>query len=413
MRIKFLLIFILIITGCSVKQPPIGKKVIPNEDEYIVKALVNEENGNYKEAVLIYQFLYEKTKKPIYLEKKVENLFRQKKYNEVIKIAQNCEEKCNYRILEYEIFALINQNKINKAKEILLTKMNEKKEFFYSMMSYILLTEGKYEEALHYLKSLYALNSSKNVLLDLVDVLIKLKKYNEALAYLRTHLNLYGCDFDICNRLANIYKSLYDYDNLANIYEKMGQFDEKYYILALNVYIQNNEYQKAKKLILKYNLDKEYLIFLYSKMKEYRKAAFISLNLYEKTASPKFLLKYCELLYKDHPTKKEIKDIVNKLKFLSTIYPSDYLYNFIGYLLIKFDINPKEGIKFVQKALLKNPDNEEYIDSLAWGYYKLHKCKKAYEIIKYIKIKDKEIEYHKKMIKKCLQNEKYKMKNLK
>jgi predicted Zn-dependent protease len=397
------LCLVLLITGCSTKKVQIGKKAIPNEDEYIIKALLSEDEGDYNTSIKIYDFLYKKTKKPIYLEKVAEDLYRLKEYDKVISLSHKvCEEKCDKKILKYEIFSLLQQKKYEKAKEILLKNLNEKDEFFYSMMSYILIKEGKLDEALYYLKSLYALHPNKNILLDLVDVMIKLKRYNEALAYLRTHLNLYGCDYDVCVRLADIYKSLYDYDNLANIYEKLGQFDERYYILALNIYIQNQEYKKAERLIKKYGLNKEYLMLLYAKMKEYRKAALVALDLYGKTGDLKYLLKYCEFLYNDHPTKDEIKDIIKKLKYISAFYKNAYIYNFLGYLEIEYNFNIKEGIKYVQKALILDPQNEEYMDSLAWGLYKLHKCEDAYEVIKNVHIDDEEINYHKKMIKRCL-----------
>jgi predicted Zn-dependent protease len=381
----------------------IGKKVIPNEDEYIIRALLSEDAGDYNTSIDIYDFLYKKTQKRVYLEKIAEDLYRSKKYDKVISLSHKvCEEKCDKEILKYEVFSLLQQKKYDKAKEVLLKKLNEKDEFFYSMMSYILIKEGKLNEALYYLKSLYALKPNKNILLDLVDIMIRLKKYNEALAYLRTHLNLYGCDYDVCVRLANIYKSLYDYDNLANIYEKLGQFDERYYILALNIYMQNKKYKKAEELIKKYGLNKEYLMILYAQMKKFRKAAFVALDLYGKTGDLKYLLKYCEFLYNDHPTKEEIEDIIKKLKYISTFYKNAYIYNFLGYLEINYDINVKEGLKYVQKALILDPQNEEYMDSLAWGLYKLHKCEDAYEVIKNVHIDDTEINYHKKMIKRCL-----------
>ncbi|EDM23709.1 tetratricopeptide repeat protein [Caminibacter mediatlanticus] len=62
----------------------------------------------------------------------------------------------------------------------------------------------------------------------------------------------------------------------------------------------------------------------------------------------------------------------------------------------------KEGIKYVQKALNLDPTNEEYIDSLAWGYYKLGKCKEAKELIDYVKLKDKTILRHKNLINQCI-----------
>lgn len=398
MMIRFILI-ILFILGCSVKKIEIGQKSIPNEDEYIIKALVAESDGNYKESLKIYRFLYQKTNKKVYLEKIAEDLFYMRKYDEVIKLAKNTDNK---KVLKYAVFSLLKEKRYEEAKKLLLEKLNEKDEFFYSMMSYILLKEKKYNEALNYLKSLYALNPSKQNLLRMVDLMIKLKKYNEALAYLRTHLNLYGCEYDVCIRLANIYKSLYDYDNLATIYEKLGIYNQKYLILALNIYIENRNFKKAEKLIEEYNLGDEYLLLLYEKMKKYKKAAFIALKLYNKTADNRYLLKYCELMYASNPSKQEVEDIVKKLKYLVTFYPNANLYNFLGYLLIKYDINLKEGIEYVQKALLMDSQNIDYIDSLAWGYYKLGKCKEAWEIIKGIDVDDKEINYHKKKILECL-----------
>ncbi|WP_456471305.1 tetratricopeptide repeat protein [Caminibacter sp.] len=399
-----LLILFLIITGCSVKQPPVGKKVIPNEDEYIIKALLYEKNGDYNTSIKIYEFLYRKTKKPVYYEKLVENLYFQKKYEEVIKKAEEfLKKKFDKKIFEYEIFALLNLKKYDKAKKLLLTKLNKKDDFFYSMMSFILIKEQKFKEALYYMKSLYALKPTKEVLLNLADLLIELKRYNEALAYLRTHLGLYGCEFDICKRMALIYKSLYDYKNLAAIYEKLGKFDKKYYILALNIYIQQGDFKSAEKLIKKYSLGDEYLMILYLQKKDFRKAAFLALKLYNKTADNRYLLKYCEYLYHDTPSKKEIKDIAKKLEYLLTFYPTPYMYNFLGYLLIKYDLDVKKGLEYVQKALMADPENMEYIDSLAWGYYKLGKCKKAWDIIQYIKLNDKEILEHKKKIKECVE----------
>jgi hypothetical protein len=41
------------------------------------------------------------------------------------------------------------------------------------------------------------------------------------------------------------------------------------------------------------------------------------------------------------------------------------------------------------------------LDSLAWGYYKLHKCFLAYKTINKISLKEKEILKHKKLIRRC------------
>jgi tetratricopeptide (TPR) repeat protein len=269
-------------------------------------------------------------------------------------------------------------------------------------MSYIYLKEKNYVKAADYLRSLYALNHDKQTLLQLVDVLIKIKKYNEALAYLRTHLDMFGCEYDVCLRLAIIYKQTYDYENLATIYEKMGKFDNKYLMFALRIYIDNREYGKALKLIDKHNLGDEYKLIIYESKKDYKKAAFYAGKLYDESGALSYLMKYCTYEYKVYHDRQTVKKIIPKLKYLLKFYPSAYLYNFLGYIMIDNNINVKEGLKYVQKAVELKPDNEEYIDSLAWGYYKLHKCKKAWNIIRYVKSKDKDILMHKKKIKECV-----------
>ena len=366
-----------------------------------------EDENNLTAALNLYKFLYDKTKKPVYFEKMIENLFYQKEYKGVLRLSNEyLEDNFDKKIFMYKILSLLELKKINAAKNELLTKLNKKDEFFYRMMAYIYLKEKNYKKATDYLKSLYALNHDKQILLQLVDMLIKIKKYNEAFAYLRTHLDMYGCEYDVCLRLAIIYKQTYDYTNLATIYEKMGKFDQKYLMFAFRIYLDNNEFDKALKLTHKNHLGDVYKLIVYETKKDFKKAASYAYKLYEKTAKLPYLLKYCTYSYEADKSKQTVKNIIPKLKYLLKFYPSAYLYNFLGYVLIDIDINVKEGLKYVQKAIDLKPDNEEYIDSLAWGYYKLGKCKEAWEIIKHIKLKDKEILMHKEKIKKCLEKSK-------
>jgi len=398
---------VLIIGGCSVKKPEmpkVGQKVFPDEDFYIIRALLSENDNNLSAAVNEYAFLYEKTKKDVYFEKMIEDLFYQKDYTGVLDLSSGyLKKRFNKRVFMYRVLSYVELGETQKAKKELLEKMNKKDEFFYRMMAFIYIKEKNYEKASEYLKSLYALNHDKQTLLQLVDVLIKLKKYNEALAYLRTHLDMYGCEFDVCLRLAIIYKQTYDYDNLATIYAKMGKFNQKYTMFALRLYLDNNEYDKALKLINDNNLGDEYRLIVYEAKGDYAKAAYYAYKLYEKSANLKYLIKYCSYKYEASADKKTAKEIIPKLEYVIKFYPTPYLYNFLGYLLIKYDIDVKKGLEYVQKAVIAHPDNEEYIDSLAWGYYKLGECSQAWEIIKNVTLKDKEIKYHKQKIKECLE----------
>ena len=398
----FFVLFVLI-TGCSVKEVQIGKKAFPQEDNYIIKALLNEQNGNFKKAANIYNFLYKKTDKIVYFRKYLTMLYDLGKYDEVIKKSDEfLNKKWDDEVFKLKIFALLQEKKLDEAKNELLSKFNKKSEFFYTMMAFILTKEHKYKKALEYAKSGYALNPSKKNLLNLSDILISEKKYNEAIAYLQTYLNQKGCDYDVCLKLAQIYKEVYDIPNLANMYEKLGRYDKKYYILALNYYMDEGDYKNAIRIVKKYHLSKEYLMYIYEEMKKYKKAALVALNLYIKTNDVKYLLKYTIFIYKASPNKQTAKEVIKKLEYIKNYIKTPFVYNFLGYLLIDYNINPKKGLEYVKKAVNLNPDNIDYIDSLAWGYYKLHKCNSAWDIIKTINSDDKTILLHKKLIKRCL-----------
>jgi len=80
--------------------------------------------------------------------------------------------------------------------------------------------------------------------------------------------------------------------------------------------------------------------------------------------------------------------------------------NYLAYLLIDYDKDIKKGILLVNKALEKEPDNIAYIDTLAWGEYKLNNCNNAYKQMKKVVdkagLEEKEIKFHWEKIKECI-----------
>ena len=84
---------------------------------------------------------------------------------------------------------------------------------------------------------------------------------------------------------------------------------------------------------------------------------------------------------------------------------NDVYDNYLGYLLIDYDIDVSRGVELVKRALTKDPTSVFYKDSLAWGYYKQKKCVEAYEIMKTITAElkdDKTVIEHMEAIKKCV-----------
>jgi tetratricopeptide (TPR) repeat protein len=83
-------------------------------------------------------------------------------------------------------------------------------------------------------------------------------------------------------------------------------------------------------------------------------------------------------------------------------YKSATFYNYLGYLLIDYDIDVKKGMKWVEKSLLINPQSPFYLDSLAWAYYKLQRYEEAYNTMKKVVdslgLEDSDVKKHWKLI---------------
>ena len=108
----------------------------------------------------------------------------------------------------------------------------------------------------------------------------------------------------------------------------------------------------------------------------------------------------------DKNDKQMIKKVVAYFDKAISLGVDDSIYlNYYGYTLIDKDINVKKGMKIISDALIQQPDNTYYLDSLAWGYYKENDCKKAYSMMKKVVeqegLEEPEIAEHWDLIQKC------------
>ena len=116
--------------------------------------------------------------------------------------------------------------------------------------------------------------------------------------------------------------------------------------------------------------------------------------------------------FESHPEKKPvwlIKESVKNLEIVTGGMQNDIYDNYLGYLLIDYDLDVPRGIELVKRALSKDPTSLFYKDSLAWGYYKQKKCAEANELMKSVAAElkdDKTVIEHAEAIKKCLQGQK-------
>lgn len=108
-------------------------------------------------------------------------------------------------------------------------------------------------------------------------------------------------------------------------------------------------------------------------------------ELYRKTKMPKYLASQAIYEFEAHQSSINndiLKSVCDKFqKSINQGVDDAMVLNYYGYLLIDYDIDIQKGLKFVEDALIKDPKNTYYLDSLAWGFYKINQCQKAKDIM--------------------------------
>jgi len=280
------------------------------------------------------------------------------------------------------------------------------------LMSEIYIKQNKFNTALKYLEGAYVKEYNEKLLDRLAIILyVNLERKKDAIAYLKTHIMVNGCSELICNRLISFYSNENDIDGLLSIY--------------LKIYTQNHNKIIASKIIQIYNYQKEYiklmdfledsksddhmLLKIYINLNDYKKAYPLARKLYKETNNIDYLGQSAIFEYENSENKNEkvmLNDVVSTLGDVVKKSDEPLYLNYLGYLLIEHDIDVKKGITYIDRALIANPLSIYYLDSKAWGYYKLGECKKADAIMKEMfnleNINEPEVLQHLEKIKKCV-----------
>jgi tetratricopeptide (TPR) repeat protein len=148
---------------------------------------------------------------------------------------------------------------------------------------------------------------------------------------------------------------------------------------------------------------------LYKSKGYFSKALNLVDKFYKEDKDSKWIAEKGVLLFEnseDKDDKKMIQKVVSYLEQAIDQGVDDSIYlNYYGYTLIDKEVDIKKGIKIIEDALLQQPENTYYLDSLAWGYYKTRECAKAYELMKRVVeeegLEEEEIIKHWNAIKQC------------
>ncbi len=421
--IYFYLIFF--IFGCATSQSKIIKnnifeyKTFAQEDKYILFAWEYNRIGNKEKAREYYLKLFTKTFNDEYLLQYSKISFILEKYDELVLIIDLNKKNINKNeasIFRLYILSLIQKKEFDKAKLVLEDILKkDKKESNYVLLGTIYVNKSKFKEAKDIFETLYVKYLNESSLVNLTNVMyLYLNEKKEAINYLESHVKLYGCSNIICSKLLSYYQKDKNIDGIISILKKTYNSLEKkanhitikkvYNLLMY--YMEKKNINEAILFLENTKIDEKRLLSLYRKSSNDKKAYILIKKLYEKTSNIDYLAQMAMLEFEIAKTKKDvIKNVIKIFKAVLTVLDNPVYQNYLGYILIDFDINVKEGLKYVNQALEKDPNNLAYIDSLAWGEYKLKDCKNAYihmkEVVDSVGLSDLEITIHWNKIKEC------------
>jgi len=409
---------LLLFTACSQKAPMPPKsseKVFDAEDTYIIFALRAEQVGDFKTAAKLFRQLYEKSQKREYLYRYLKEKLILKEYDDVINIVNNLSKGTldDSKLIRLEIIALIESDRLLEAKEfaLALAKKTASVED-YLLVSEIYTKNKEYNLALKYLEGAYVKEYNEKLLDKMAVILyLNLGKKNEAIADLESHSRIHGCSKTICNRLISFYSNENDIDGLLSVYKRLYNKEKSEAVAEkiIQIYSYKREYVKLMNFLEENHVNDELLLQLYLSVKNYEKATLLAYKLYEESGDYSYLGQSAIYRYESYRKEVPKKVLMRVIKDLENVvkYEENTLFmNYLGYILIDHEIDVKKGLFYIKKVLKKQPDSAYYLDSLAWGYYKLGQCYKAKKVIdKVMKLDvgdEPEVQQHLKKINSCI-----------
>ena len=412
---------LLALTGCSVKQPELSPqtKAFEEEDAYALFALDAEAHGRYTAAAQYYALLYEKAPREEYRDHFFENLLMAKQFDDALQNAEMMQETLGFdpQVERYRIRALVGKGELKAAETAALAFLDKTKaKQDYLGAADIYGMQKQYNTALRYLESAYDIDYDERVLDRMaVTMYVNLDRKKDAIALLETHIRMNGCSERVCKRLASFYSEQNNVDGMLSTYLRLYDVRPSKEVAEaiIRIYSYQNDMVHLKQFLEQYHADDALLLKLYVNAKEYPSASALAQKLYEESGDAAYLGQSAIFAFEGAGDKRDpalINAVVAKLKTAVKSEKDPLLLNYLGYLLIDNDVDPKAGMAYVREALEQEPDSPFYLDSLAWGYYKLGECQKADAIMqKVVKAmqgeQDEELDKHLKAIDACLKQQ--------
>jgi len=385
-----------------------------NEDKLIIEAIYYNQSGNAKKAAEVWKRLFELTNNERYLLEYFYSSLAYKDIKDVIaELKEVLSKKKNKELYELLGSLYSKEGNTDGVIEVIENLSNGNEESLYEL-AYLYTLTGKNEKALKIYKKLFDKEHSWKSLKGILSILVREKKRDEAAEILWNAIKKYK----LPKEAYIVFIGLIDYKKDTNkaiyVFKKLYEINKDKETLKqlISLYLFKKDYKSLIKLLEKTHFDDKLLYELYVNESDNVNAYKTLYRLYHKTKNPKWLAERAILTFEIAQSLNAVDDrVIDRLsrdfeKAIKEGAKDAMYYNYYGYTLIEYNKDIKKGIELVKKALKLKPNNIYYLDSLAWGYYKLGKCKEAKEIMDKIKklqkdIKEKEIIKHDKAIQKC------------
>lgn len=411
--IKYVLIvmaFSLMVQGVAGTKKPIEI----SDEAYILAAMDAQVRQKHEVASRYFKHLYEKTGKKEFL---YDSLRMYESLSDTAVFANAAQEALSHSpqdktLLRFNLIALLKAGKYSEASlEALKLSRETKESTDYLLGAEALIKLGQYENGYSELKKAYEIGFDNETAERMALLMYtQLGKKEEAIHFLQEHISAHGNSKVIGKRLGSLYADSGALDDASQVYEATYDLSTDPMIAqeVARIYIYQQNFLKLKVILEKSGVNDPLLLELYARDKEFKKASKLARTLYKREANPLYLAQSSVFEYEaasDHNDSKLLKEVIEGLTQANNEIDDPVYLNYLGYLMIDHDLNIHEGMEYVKKALVKQPDSAFYLDSLAWGNYKLGECAEAMRLMKQVEsmigTDEQEVKDHLKAIQQC------------
>lgn len=389
------------------------------EDTFSLYALDAQMRQKYHQSSGFFAELYKQTSKKEYLYQSLQMLEQandlkglSKQVTTALAILPDDET-----LKRFEIIVLLKEGNFGEASQKGY-RLSEKSNQAANHLLYAeaCLKLGKYGDAVSALKKAYGLNYDE-VTAERIALIqyTQLDEKSEAIAFLKEHIGTHGNSQILGKRLGSLYADRGSLDDAAVMYEQTYETfqDSSSAEEALKIYLYQQNFSKMTALLEKSHANDSLLLDVYVKVKAFDKASALAQTLYEREDNPLYLAQSSVFKYEGAQNRNDpqmLSSVIEGLKKANKDLEEPLYLNYLGYLMIDHDLNVTEGMGYVRRALEKQPDSAYYLDSLAWGHYKLNECVEALRLMKQVESMigsdEQEVKDHLNAIEKCKTKEK-------